>query len=124
MAKGRKICPECRIEVGARVLTCPNSKCQHIFKLKKLKTKKEQISWTKLTPGSIISVEGGGPYYESGDGVKHGMGYSGKFLVQSLDDNGIVATGNGGYAYIFMGDDKKMESGTMMVAHKIRTIGV
>ena len=50
----------------------------------------------------------------------------GKFMVHSIDDNGIHAypTGksNGGHSYIYMGEEKVGKSGCYLQPHKIEVI--
>lgn len=123
--KGRKLCPKCGTGNGPRSYACKN--CEYSFSFKPQSKEKKNtkiikdIDWRTLQKGDRIKV-GGGPYFMSG-GESIPMGYRGKFVVQSLDENGIIATGidrHSGYAHIYMGRDfQNKETGVWKIKHRL-----
>jgi hypothetical protein len=125
MPKGKKTCPNCSHETGPRAYCCP--KCNHIFcfkpKSKEAKNTKiiQNVNWRELVKGDRIKVTGG-PYFVSrGEFIP--MGYRGKFIVEGVDANGILAWGidkSTGFAHIYMGGDiQNKETGVWKTKHKL-----
>ena len=105
-----KKCPECEAVCHVRSAIC--KKCDHVFYLKK---KKNQIitDWQNLKKGDLIkSVGGNGPYWENPETKdKLYMGHYGKYVVQSVMKEGIMAIENKRhshcYEFIYMGKSKR-----------------
>lgn len=126
MPKGKKTCPNCSTETGPRAYSC--AKCNHIFvfkpKGKEAKNTKQihKVNWRELVKGDRIKV-GGGPYYLSKTGEFIPMGYRGRFVVERLDDKGILAWGldkSHGFCHIYMGGDiQNPETGVWKIKHKL-----
>ena len=95
MPKGKKTCDKCGALTGPRAFVCPKCNTPFVFKAKSRETKNTKVirdyDWRDLVKGDRIKVAGG-PYY-----VSHGefipMGYRGRFVVEGLDKNGILAYG-------------------------------
>jgi len=70
--------------------------------------------------GDRIKVTGG-PFYMNRDQEFVPMGYRGRFIVQKLDSNGIVAySEKGGYCHIYMGPDMQCaETKIWKTKHKL-----
>jgi len=123
--KGQKICPDCGTPTGPRAYCC--KKCNHIFcfkpKSKEAKNTKmiQNVNWRELVKGDRIKV-GGGPYFVS-KGEFIPMGYRGRFVVESVDANGILAWGidkSAGFCHIYMGGDiQNKETGVWKTKHKL-----
>ena len=95
MPKGCKTCSSCGYCTGPRAYACPQCHSPFAFKVQS-KEKKN----TKL-----IKVNGG-PYFMNRDQEFVPMGYRGKFVVQKIDDKGIIAySDKGGFCHIYMGPD-------------------
>jgi hypothetical protein len=125
MGKGQKICPDCGTSTGPRAYCC--KKCNHIFifkaKSKESKNTKQihKVNWRELVKGDRIKV-GGGPYFVSrGEFIP--MGYRGRFVVEKIDHNGILAWGldkSAGIAHIYMGGDiQNKDTGVWKTKHKL-----
>jgi len=125
MPKGKKTCPGCNNLCGPRAYVCKN--CNHVFSFKMNNKEKRTLkaikdfNWTELEKGDKIKV-GGGPYFlNTGELIP--MGYRGKFVVESVDKNGILAWGidkNAGFAHIYMaGDIQNKETGVWKTKHKL-----
>jgi len=123
--KGQKICPDCGTPTGPRAYCC--KKCNHIFcfkpKSKEAKNTKmiQNVNWRELVKGDRIKV-GGGPYFVSrGEFIP--MGYRGRFVVEGVDANGILAWGidkSAGFCHIYMGGDiQNKETGVWKTKHKL-----
>ena len=122
--RGQKICPSCNKGVGPRSFACP---CGHIFvfkpKSKEAKNTKiiHNVNWRELVKGDRIKVAGGPFYMHKGEFIN--MGYRGKFVVDSIDENGIKAWGidkHTGFAHIWMtGDIQNKETGVWKTKHKL-----
>jgi len=146
MAKGHKVCKSCNKAVGPRTLVCscgykfvisnskkedrvgfarPNKpdKTKKFRKPKPINHKILIEDFTSLKHGDIIKCVGGGPIWIKQDGTVENLGYEGQFVVKSLEHDGIHAVGakhnDKGHAFIFMGADKELKSGTIMKSHKI-----
>lgn len=123
--RGQKICPKCSTATGPRAFLCKNCNYQFTFKPKSREQKNTKIirdfCWKDLEKGDKIKVSGG-PYFVSGSDFIP-MGYRGKFIVESIDQQGIRAWGldkQFGFAHIYMGKDKQnKETGVWKVKHKI-----
>lgn len=142
----QKSCPQCSTKIATAYRKCP--KCNWYFaaspkpkkqktaaefpskapkpaKRKKRKKRKlfEEVDWRTLRCGDIIkSLTGYGPYVMVGEN-KHYMGHSGLFKVKRLTKDGLLcwSLSEGGFAHLYMTDSvKKMDSGTVMVPHKIK----
>lgn len=126
MPRGVKTCPKCSAANGPRSYACKN--CEYPFSFKPQSKEKKNtkiikdVDWRTLQKGDRIKV-GGGPYFVSSSGESISMGYRGKFLVQSLDEKGIIATGinkHSGYAHIYMGPDvQNMDTAVWKVKHRL-----
>jgi hypothetical protein len=120
MAKGRKTCDKCGTQTGPRAYMCKNCNTPFMFKNKSREDRNTKIirniNWRELQKGDKIKVAGG-PY----DFIP--MGYRGKFLVERVDENGILAWGldkNAGFCHIWMnGDIQNKETGVWKTPHKI-----
>ena len=123
--KGQKICPECGTATGPRAYCC--KQCNHVFafkpKSKEAKNTKiiHNVNWRELVKGDRIKVAGG-PYFVSrGEFIP--MGYRGRFVVESVDANGILAWGidkSHGFCHIYMGGDiQNKETGVWKTKHKL-----
>lgn len=127
MPRGQKMCGECGTGNGPRAKRCKQCGGAFAFKAKKKDardTKVIKVNWKELSKGDTIKVRGG-PYFEK-NGEITPMGYSGKFVVDSLDDKGIRAfgvDGRSGFCHIYMGrDDRNHETGIWKVRHKLKRL--
>jgi ribosomal protein L40E len=107
--RGRKFCQKCQAANGPRAYFCKN--CGNDFQVKATKKPKfirvKIQDWKELKEGDCIRViSGSGPYYDR-NGQRDPSGHSGKFIVKSIDSNGLMCYGcsknNKGFAYIYMG---------------------
>lgn len=110
MPRGQKICENCQTANGPRAYSCKNCNSKFAFKAKSKEQKRtkvvQNIDWKELQKGDRIKVSGG-PYYVAGSDFIP-MGYRGKFIVDSVDSNGIRAFGSdkpSGFCHIYMGRD-------------------
>lgn len=125
MPKGKKSCPKCGQENGARAKECGNVQCKEKFKftirIKKVKLKTEEVNWRKLQKGDTILVTKG-PYYVKRDprnGVeleRKPFGYNGKFKVYEILTDGICAyptgkTKESGHCFIICVHKEKTKLG-------------
>lgn len=117
-----KICSKCGEKCPARIRKCNKCKSSFAFKVKKKIPKSCRVDdWRDLVFGDIIKVSGG-PVWINSDGSESSMGYSGAFVVKSLDSNGILACGtqkNSGFCHIWMGEEKLSDTGVLKRPHKI-----
>lgn len=125
MAKGRKTCDNCGASTGPRAYICKKCNTPFVFKVKSKEKRNTKIirdfNWRELVKGDRIKVNGG-PYFVSrGEFIP--MGYRGRFVVESLDSNGILAWGldkHQGFCHIYMaGDIQNKETGVWKTAHKL-----
>lgn len=125
MAKGQKTCPDCGTITGPRAYCC--KKCNHIFmfkpKSKEAKNTKQihKVNWRELTKGDRIKVTGGPYFVSKGEFIP--MGYRGRYVVEDIDQNGILAWGldkHQGFCHIYMGGDvQNKETGVWKTKHKL-----
>jgi hypothetical protein len=125
MAKGQKTCEKCGTTTGPRAYMCKNCNAPFVFKAKSKEAKNTKVirdvNWRELVKGDRIRVAGG-PYFVSrGEFIP--MGYRGRFVVESIDDQGIRAYGLdkfSGFCHIYMGGDvQNKETGVWKIKHKL-----
>lgn len=124
MPRGCKSCSSCGHCTGPRAYTCPKCHTPFVFKAQSKEKKNtkiiKDINWKELIAGDRIKVNGG-PYFMNKNQEFVPMGYRGRFIVQYLDQNGIIAySDKGGFCHIYMGHDYQCKN-TMMwkTKHKI-----
>ncbi len=125
MPKGQKTCDKCGHSTGPRAFVCPKCNATFVFKSKSKEERTtkvvKNINWKELQKGDKIKVAGGPFYVNKGEFIH--MGYRGKFIVEGLDPNGILAWGldkNAGFCHIWMnGDIQNKETGVWKTAHKL-----
>ena len=96
-----------------------------VFKLKSKEAKNTKIvrdvDWRTLQKGDRIKVSSGPYFVSKGEFIP--MGYRGRFVVESLDANGILAWGldkHQGFCHIYMaGDIQNKETGVWKTKHKL-----
>ena len=125
MPKGKKTCAKCGTLTGPRAYVCP--KCNQPFAFKAQSKEKKQtkvikdFNWKELVKGDRIKVAGGPYYVHRGEFIP--MGYRGRFLVEGLDKNGILAYGldkTAGFCHIYMGPDvQNKDTGVWKIKHKL-----
>lgn len=123
--RGQKICPECQTATGPRAYCC--KKCNHVFvfkpKSREAKNTKiiSKVNWRELVKGDRIKVAGGPYFVSKGEFIP--MGYRGRFVVDAIDANGILAWGldkHSGFCHIYMGGDiQNKETGVWKTKHKL-----
>ena len=125
MAKGKKTCDNCGTSTGPRAYICKKCNTPFVFKVKSKEKRNTKIihniNWKDLVKGDKIKVNGG-PYFVSrGEFIP--MGYRGRFVVESIDANGILAWGldkHQGFCHIYMGGDiQNKETGVWKIKHKL-----
>lgn len=119
LKRGQKLCKNCDKINGARAHTCKH--CNHEFvpasitKKNKFKTKRpkkyEDVDWTTLVAGDTIKVIGrSGNYYINDMGERMYLTDAGIYTIFKLDTNGMVVySRDGGYGYIYMGEEKQSD---------------
>lgn len=125
MPKGQKQCSSCQKFCGPRAYACPHCNAQFVFKAKSKEAKNTKIihnvNWRELAKGDRVKVRGGPYFVSKGEFVP--MGYRGRFVVEALDENGILAWGldkHQGFCHIYMGGDiQNKETGVWKTAHKL-----
>jgi hypothetical protein len=125
LGKGKKACSNCGTITGPRAYVCKKCNTPFVFKAKSKEAKNTKIirdvNWRELVKGDRIKVNGG-PYFVKGSEFIP-MGYRGRFIVDSIDENGIKAWGldkNQGFCHIYMGRDiQNPETGVWKIKHKI-----
>lgn len=123
--KGQKVCPSCGVGNGPRSYTCKSCHHQFAFKPKSKEAKNTKIirdiNWRELVKGDRIKVAAGPFYIHKGEFIN--MGYKGRFVVESLDKNGILAWGldkHNGFCHIWMGGDiQNSETKIWKTKHKL-----
>lgn len=117
-----KICPKCGEKCPARIRKCKGCDSVFAFKAKNRGPRTSRVNdWSSLVSGDQIKVSGG-PVWVNPEGVERSMGYSGTFVVKSLDSNGIIACGiqkNSGHCHIWMGEEKISSAGILKRPHKV-----
>lgn len=125
LGKGKKACAKCGTVTGPRAYFCKNCNTPFVFKAKSKEAKNTKIirdvNWRELVKGDRIKVAGGPYYVSKGEFIP--MGYRGRFIVESIDDQGIRAWGldkSQGFCHIYMGGDiQNRETGVWKIKHKI-----
>ena len=115
MGKGQKKCPECGVINGARAYQC--KECDYAFpnKYGRKRYNKPVSNWSELKRGDCFRVVGGsGSYYVSPDtGERTYMSSKGKYIVNRITRDGILAYGigknNTGCEFIYMGEHEKSQ---------------
>lgn len=123
--KGRKACPKCGTSTGPRAYCCPSCNYVYAFKPKAKEAKNTKIirdvNWKELVKGDKIRVAAGPYFVSKGEFIP--MGYRGRFVVERLDENGILAWGldkHTGFCHIYMGGDiQNKETGVWKTKHKL-----
>tara|TARA_Y100001963_G_C6554488_1_gene341355 strand:- start:221 stop:541 length:321 start_codon:yes stop_codon:yes gene_type:complete len=93
--------------------------------MKKLRKRRKRVpveDHMTLRRGDVIRVVGGtGDHYIDEDGLKHYFTDRGKYIVHSVDNDGIKVSGSHGYTYIYMGKScrSKLLDTIYKEAHKI-----
>lgn len=118
LKRGQKLCRNCNTINGVRSFNCKN--CNNPFSMNKprkhlptkriVKVLKSLVKdFTQLNPGDKIKVlKGSGPYHTDENGIKHYIGNSGKFSVDRIVSNGIMAvTQYGAHEFLYMGPEMK-----------------
>ena len=118
-----KICDGCKKKVGVRTRVC---ECGYKFAVKPKAKDGPKIqecdNWRLLKKGDRIKTLGGsGPVYIADDLTEY-MGHYGIFTVHSIAKDGINVFGDEGFAYIYMGVERKMITGTILRPHKIKLL--
>lgn len=114
--RGQKLCKQCNNINGARAYVCKVCNFEFITKPPKNKFKKfkkklkkySKVDWKNLVSGDRIKVfKGGGNYYINDMGEKVYMSRPGIYVVQRVDENGLIVYSNqyGGFGYIYMGEE-------------------
>jgi DNA-directed RNA polymerase subunit RPC12/RpoP len=126
MPKGCKKCDNCgSTNNGPRSYVCKDCGEMFVFKLKSKEAKNTKIvrgvDWRTLQKGDRIKVSSGPYFVSKGEFIP--MGYRGRFVVESLDANGILAWGldkHQGFCHIYMaGDIQNKETGVWKTKHKM-----
>lgn len=79
------------------------------------------VDWETLKKNQSIKVlQGTGPIYHYRNGETENFGYFGIFRVVKTEKDGILIVGKHGFSFIYMGDERKLSSGTTLRAHKIK----
>ena len=128
MPRGQKICSKCNTANGPRAFACKECSSPFVFKAKSKEQRTTKIikdfNWKELEKGDKIKVTGGPYFVFKGEFIP--MGYRGKFIVESVDTQGIRAWGldkQSGFAHIYMGKDiQNRDTGIWKVKHKIMKI--
>lgn len=123
--KGQKTCPSCQTGNGPRSFACKSCGHTFVFKAKSKEAKNTKIirdvNWRELVKGDRVKVAGGPFYVHKGEFIN--MGYKGRFVVESLDKNGILAWGldkHQGFCHIWMaGDIQNPETKVWKTKHKL-----
>lgn len=125
LGKGKKACDNCGATTGPRAYICKKCNTPFVFKVKSKDAKNTKIirdfNWRELVKGDRIRVNGGPYFVSKGEFIP--MGYRGRFVVESLDANGILAWGldkHQGFCHIYMaGDIQNKETGVWKTKHKL-----
>jgi len=125
LGKGKKACSKCGTITGPRAYLCKKCNTPFAFKNKAKGDRHTKIihniNWKELQKGDKIKVSGGPYFVHMGEFIP--MGYRGKFIVDRIDTNGILAWGidkNAGFCHIWMnGDIQNKETGVWKTPHKL-----
>ena len=126
MPKGCKKCDRCgSMNNGPRSYVCKDCGEMFTFKPKSKEAKNTKVirdfNWKDLVKGDRVKVSSG-PYFVKGADFLP-MGYRGRFIVEGLDKNGILAWGldkHSGFCHIYMGPDvQNKETGVWKIKHKL-----
>lgn len=125
MAKGQKTCDKCGTPTGPRAYMCKKCNTPFVFKPKSKEAKNTKIikhfNWKELVKGDRIRVAGGPYFMSKGEFIP--MGYRGRFAVEAIDQNGILAWGldkHQGFCHIWMnGDIQNKETNVWKTKHKL-----
>ena len=116
LKRGQKLCKSCGCINAARSGAC--KECKKVFVLKNSPIKNEIKDWRSLSAGDTFKVvQGTGPYYvckrDSEEGTVGEKIYMGA--------RGVYNRKNGGYDFVYMGEDQKASSGIKIIrkAHRI-----
>ena len=112
LKRGQKRCKNCRTINAARQRVCVH--CNKEFVLKNTPVKNEVTDWKSLQKGDLVRViNGTGPFFQlsrnCGEGLKGDklfLGCRGKYIVRSVEDDGVDVlsiTKNARYEYLYMG---------------------
>lgn len=118
IGRGKKQCQNCEAIIAARKKICPSCKHENTPKESTIKKKirqkrlpkQEPIKLENLSKGDkIIVKQATGPYYINSESEKVYVGFRGKFNVNSITDDGIIAypyqnKSCGGMCYLYMGE--------------------
>lgn len=117
-----KICDKCGEKCPARIKKCKKCDSAFVFKVKRKKPRLSRVqNWGELKSGDLIKVSGG-PVWIGSDGDEIPMGYSGVYVVKSLDSNGILACGaqkTSGFCHIWMEEEKLSDMGILKRPHRV-----
>ena len=112
LKRGQKMCKACGTINGVRSFNC--KKCLAPFTMKKRrKGLRRNVSfvndYTQLNKGDVSKVIGGnGPYHTDEEGNKHYLTNRGKYIVDRIVNNGIMAmTQYGSHEFLYMGPEEK-----------------
>ena len=104
--KGRKVCPQCDAVTGVRAYNC--KACNYPFPMKKPRKGRRKVrvdNFKDLQKGDKIKVVGSsGPYYTDDSGMRHYLVDRGKYTVLKTDSKGVIAIGEHGFSYLYMGN--------------------
>jgi hypothetical protein len=125
MPKGKKTCDKCGTMTGPRAFMCAKCNTPFIFKCQSKEKKNTKIirdfNWRELVKGDKIRVAGGPYFVSKGEFIP--MGYRGRFVVDGIDNNGILAYGldkHQGFCHIYMGGDiQNKETSVWKTKHKL-----
>jgi hypothetical protein len=109
LKRGQKLCPECNSVNAARSYQC--KMCGSDFLPKNTLLKNEVENWRDLQKGEEVKViQGSGPFFRLDKDCEDGsrnerlyMNESGVYTIVELRDNGVMAYGDSGYAFLYMG---------------------
>ena len=127
MPKGQKFCenPVCGKPNGPRSFMCKYCNTPFVFKPSSKEKKNTKIikdfNWKDLVKGDRIRVSSGPYFVSKGEFIP--MGYRGRFIVDSVDANGVLAWGldkHSGFCHIYMGGDiQNKETGVWKTKHNL-----
>lgn len=117
LKRGQKMCKNCNTINGVRSFNCKN--CNHPFIMKK-PPKSEMVGnkrvstartvdYKTLSKGDVIKVlKGSGPYHTNENGDRTYLGNKGKYTVDRVVEDGIMAIGqHGSHEFLYMGETQQ-----------------